>query len=121
MAKGISNTSRTLSYIREQGWRAEKVEYWNSFSKTRKDLFGFIDIVAMGEGKIIAIQSCGSSFSAHDKKIREDERCGPLALNWMESGGRLILIGWRKVKLKRGGKAMRWEPRVKEYSVDDLK
>ena len=117
MAKGISNTSRTLEYIRSQGWEADKVEQWNPYSKTRKDLFGFIDIVAMGENKIIGIQSCGQAFSEHDKKILES----PLALKWLEVGGKLLLIGWRKVKLKRGGKAMRWSPRVKKYTQDEFK
>jgi len=32
----------------------------------------------------------------------------------------LILIGWRKVKLKRGGKAKRWSPRIKEYTEVDF-
>jgi hypothetical protein len=59
MAKGISNTSRTLEYLRQQGWVVGKVErfiqYAGKYGK-RMDLFGFIDLVAMGEGSIIAIQ-----------------------------------------------------------------
>ena len=123
MAKGISNTSRTLEYIRSQGWVADKVEQFNAYAGKfgqRKDMFGFGDIVAMGENSIIAIQSCGQSFSEHDKKITEDERVAPLALKWIQSGGRLMLIAWRKVKLKRGGKAMRWQPRIREYTLADF-
>lgn len=122
MAK-ISNTSRTLEYIRNKGWIADKVEQFNSYAGKfgqRKDMFGFADIVALGEKSIIAIQSCGQAFSEHDKKITEDENVAPNALLWLECGGRLILIGWRKVKLKRGGKAMRWQPRIKEYTIDDF-
>ena len=121
--KGISNTSRTLNYIREQGWVADKVEQWNQYAGKfgqRKDMFGFADIVAMGENSIIAIQSCGQAFSEHDRKILQDEFVAPNALKWIECGGRLILIGWRKIKLKRGGKAMRWSPRIKEYKKDDF-
>ncbi len=120
---GISNTSRTLNYIREQGWVADKVEQFNPHAGKfgqRKDMFGFGDIVAMGENSIIAIQSCGQSFSEHQKKILEDEIVAPNALRWLECGGRLILIGWRKVKLKRGGKAMRWSPRIQEFQVSDF-
>ena len=119
----ISNTSRTLEYIRSQGWIADKVEQFNPHAGKfgqRKDMFGFGDVVAMGENSIIAIQSCGQSFAAHDRKIREDETVAPNALLWVQNGGRLILIGWRKVKLKRGGKAMRWQPRIKEYSEEDF-
>ena len=44
-----------------------------------------------------------------------------MALTWIEKGGGLMLIGWRKIKLKRGGKAMRWAPRIKYYKADDFK
>ncbi|MEW8420259.1 MAG: hypothetical protein AB2669_16605 [Candidatus Thiodiazotropha endolucinida] len=119
----ISNTSRSLEYIRSQGWVADKVEQFNPHAGKfgqRKDMFGFGDIVAMGEGSIIAIQSCGQAFSEHHRKITEDENVAPNALLWIKNGGRLILIGWRKVKLKRGGKAMRWSPRIKEYTEEDF-
>jgi len=117
--KGISNTSRTLEYIRSQGWIADKVEQFNPYAGKfgqRKDCFGVLDILALGEGSIIGIQSCGQAFSEHDKKILEI----PEALKWLECGGRLLLIGWRKVKLKRGGKALRWSPRIKEYGLADF-
>jgi len=123
MSKGISNTSRTLEYLRSQGWIADKVEQFNPYVGKfgiRKDMFGFGDIVAMGENSIIAVQSCGQSFSEHHLKITQDENVAPKALLWLKNKGRLILIGWRKVKLKRGGKAMRWSPRIKEYSIDDF-
>ena len=123
MAKGISNTSRTLEYIRSQGWIADKVEQFNPYAGEfgrRKDMFGFADIVALGENSIIAIQSCGQAFAEHDRKILEDEKAAPNALLWLQNGGRIILIGWRKVKLRRGAKAMRWKPRIKEYKIKDF-
>ena len=119
----ISNTSRTLEYLRQQGWVADRVELFNPHAGKfgqRKDMFGFGDIVAMGEGSIIAVQSCGQAFSEHHKKITEDEKVAPNALLWIQNGGRLMLIGWRKVKLKRGGKAMRWKPRIREYKTKDF-
>ncbi len=123
MAKGISNTSRTLQYIRSQGWVADKVEQFNPYAGRvgqRKDMFGFGDIVAMGENSIIAIQSCGQDYAGHFRKITEDEKVAENALLWIENGGRLLLIGWRKVKLKKGGKAMRWSPRIKEFERGDF-
>ncbi len=123
MAKGISNTSRTLEYIRSQGWTADKVEQFNPYAGKfgqRKDMFGFADIVALGENSIIAIQSCGQAFTEHDRKIREDEIAAPNALKWIQCGGRIMLVAWRKVKLHRGGKALRWSPRIKEFTMEDF-
>jgi hypothetical protein len=116
---GISNTSRTLEYLRSQGWDADRVEQYNPYAGKfgqRKDLFGIIDIVALSEHGITGVQSCGTSFSEHDKKILES----PFALKWLEKKGALMLIGWRKVKLKRGKKAMRWSPRIKMYTINEF-
>ncbi len=119
MTKGISNTSRTLRYIREQGWDAGKVEQFNPYAGRfgkRKDLFGIIDIIAITEKGITGIQSCGQSFADHDRKILSE----PMGLKWLENGGALILIGWRKILLRRGAKAMRWCPRIREYKIEDF-
>ena len=115
----LSPTQRTLKYVRSQGWEADIVERFNPHAGKfghRKDLFGVIDIVALTEKGIMGIQSCGQSFAEHDRKILESE----LALGWVDAGGNLMLMGWRKTKLKRGGKAMRWTPRIKEYVREDF-
>ena len=120
MAKGISNTSRTLEYIRSQGWIADKVEIFNPYAGKwgqRKDFLGFADIIACGENSIIAIQSCGQAFNEHDKKILDSTH----ALKWLECGGRIIIIGWRKVLKTRGGKLKVWSPRIKEYKIEYFK
>ena len=122
MAKGISNTSRTLEYLRSQGWIADKVEQFNPYAGRygqRKDMFGFGDIVAMGEGSIFAIQSCGQAFAEHHRKLTEDEVVAENVYLWLKNGGKLLLIGWRKVKLRPGAKAMRWKPRIREYTLKD--
>jgi len=116
----ISNTSRTLKYIRQMGWEADIVEQFNAYAGrfgVRKDLFGIIDIIALTEHGITGIQSCGQAFAEHNRKILDS----PLSLKWIESGGTLMLIGWRKLKLKRGGKALRWTPRIKIYHIEDFK
>ena len=123
---GKTNTQRTLEYLRKEGMECCIAERWIINPKhpaggIRRDLFGFADLVALGENSIIAVQSCGQAFSEHHKKITQDEYVAPNALKWLECGGRLMLIGWRKVKLKRLGKAMRWQPRIKEYSLEDFK
>jgi hypothetical protein len=94
----------------------------------RKDLFGFIDIIALDPGRgVTAIQSCGQSFSSHLEKIMDSE-CTEYVIEWLKHGKcecgkqltHLELWSWRKVKVKRGGKAMRWSPRVQEITLEDF-
>ena len=115
----MTNTSRTLKYLRDDGWEAGMVERFLSFAGKhgrRVDLFNIIDIIAMDNWNILGVQSCGKSFSEHNRKIL----ASPMAIMWLECGGLLWLVGWRKLKLKRGGKAMRWRPRVKKYELKEF-
>ena len=119
----ISPTQRTLAELRRLGRRAEIVEKWQINPRHpaggyRKDLFGFIDIICLDpERGIIGVQSCGQNFSEHSKTIMDSDVTQDV-LEWIKCGGALELWGWRKVKIKRGGKAMRWEPRIAEYKLD---
>ena len=63
-----SPTSRSLEVLREQGYTVEVVEKWNSFTKTKKDLFGFIDILAIKRDETLAVQATASGVSARLKK-----------------------------------------------------
>ena len=126
MAKGLSNTQRTLRALRQEGYICGMVERFNPYagamlpsgrrSGIRQDLFGFLDIVAIMPKGICGIQSCGQAFAEHDRKILGNE----FAPEWLKAGGHIELWGWRKVKKKRGGKQMIWSPRVKVYSLVDF-
>ena len=122
MVKGISPTQRTLRELRAQGRIAGIVERWNAHAGKfgqRSDLFGFIDIICLDPIKgIVGIQSCGQAFNEHLKKITQEKN--EEVYEWLRCGGKIELYGWRKVKLKRGGKAMRWQPRIKEITLEDL-
>lgn len=97
------------------------VEKWNAFAGAhgqRKDVWGFGDLLAVepGEQGAMLIQCCaGSGYSEHAHKIADE--CGEAAATWLRAGNRIELHAWRRVKLKRGGLAMRWTPRV--ATVDD--
>lgn len=104
--------------MREQGRICGIVEKFNRFGGDfgiRQDLFGFIDIIAIDPvNGIIAIQSCGQSFKAHcDKLITERNEA---VYEWLKHA-KLELWGWRKVKLSRGSKAMRWRPRIADIEL----
>jgi len=127
MAKGLSATQRTLRELRNQGRIVDVCERWMVNPKHpaggfRKDLFGFIDLIALDpERGIVAVQSCGQSFAAHLRKITDSE-CTEFVIEWLKSPSRpkLELWSWRKIKKTRGGKAMVWRPRVKEITIEDL-
>ena len=115
-----THTERTYKYLKDLGleWGStfDKAEHWNQWSKTRKDLFNTIDIVVLYNG-IIGLQVCGSDWQEHIRKIEENES----TKHWLNQGGRLVLMGWRQLKVKRGGKAMKWTPRFAEFFIIDDK
>lgn len=100
-----SPTQRTLKYLRDQGYRAAVVEHWNPFAHVRQDLFGIIDVVAIGKGITIGVQ-CTSygNGSARVKKIAEAE-----ATPWLrEANWQLEVHEWTKGK--------RGPPRITDVS-----
>jgi len=119
MSKGLSPTQRTLRALRQEGYICGIVERFNAYAGPygiRQDLFGFLDIVAIKPIGICGIQSCGSDFASHDRKIKGNEA----APEWLKAGGSIELWAWRKVKRVHGGTAMVWKPRVREYTEEDF-
>lgn len=119
----MTPTQRTMRELRNQGRKCAIVEKFNTFVGKygiRQDLFGIIDIIALDPQRgVIGVQSCGQDFSGHWKKITIEHNQD--AYDWLTTpGAKLELWGWRKIKVKRGGKAMRWEPRIKEITLEDL-
>lgn len=121
----LSPTQRTLRELRNQGRIVDTVERWIANPKYpgggfRKDLFGFIDLICLDpQFGIIGIQSCGKDFKGHIDKILDSE-CTENVIEWMKCGGQVEVWGWRKVKLKRGGKALIWKPRIAEIRWDGV-
>ena len=114
-----SYTQRTLAWLRQQGLIVDIAERFNTWAGGKHDLFGFIDIVALDleGGKIIGVQSTGPSGHAeHRRKILAE----PRAVAWLRSGGRIWLVSWRKLLVKRGGKARTWQPRKEDIILFDF-
>ncbi len=116
----MSPTQRTLKANKDLGRMCGIVERFNRFGGPhgiRQDLFGFIDIIAVDSDKgIVGIQSTGSAFSQHIHKMLEE--CQEPLARWLVEA-EVELWGWRKVKLKRGGKAIRWKPRIADFYLKD--
>src|SRR5574341_1494009 len=68
-----SPTQRSLKLMRERGFYAEVVEHWNQWARKRKDLFGFIDVLCLGDtGDLVGVQSTSASnISARVRKITD--------------------------------------------------
>lgn len=121
MAKSkMSPTQRTIRALKQNGMHCGIVEKFNPHvgeHGIRQDLFGFIDAIALDASGIIGIQCCaGSGHASHRTKILENE----YAPEWLKSGGKIQLWSWSKKKLKRGGKAERWMPRLEEFTITDF-
>lgn len=120
---GLSPTQRTLKYYKDLDCftRIGQVERWIPGRNIRKDYLDIIDFIALDPATgVVGIQSTGQDFAGHLRKLTEEKADNTRA--WLETPGTsLILIGWRKIKVKRGGKAMKWEPRIKHITLEDLK
>lgn len=88
-------TSRTLKYLRSMGHLCEVVEKWNHITHTRKDLFGFIDIISIDQCDTVYGWQATSTgnIQSRIKKIREHENYSRVA-----AAIPLRVIGWKKYK-----------------------
>ena len=128
----MTPTQRTLRRLKNQNLKAAIVEKWIPFGirrdgsgkiigrGVRRDLFGIIDIIALDINRgVIGIQSTGQDFAGHHRKLtlEKKEEC----IQWLLTpGSHLELWGWRKLKVNRGREAIRWEPRIKVYTIADF-
>ena len=94
MAK-TSPTQRTLKALRKHYDVVWITEHWNHFARKRQDLFGIIDIVALGPGYTLGVQcTTFDNRLARVKKIKESGMLPRLS----EANWRVQVWGWKKVK-----------------------
>jgi len=88
-----SPTKRTLAEMRKRGFFCTVVERWNSFTKQRVDLFGFVDVLCLGENEIIGVQATDfTSVSKRIAKIADHENTAAVR----KAGIRILVHGWGK-------------------------
>jgi hypothetical protein len=99
----------TKQSLLAEGYMVAKVEHWNHFAHIRQDLWGF-DFLAIGHGRIIGVQTTTKhNLAARIKKLF----LLPSTMVWLESGGKIILHGWYKVK-------NRCQKRVVELTIESI-
>jgi hypothetical protein len=89
----VNHNQRVMKRLRNEGYCAEVVERWDSFSRRRHDLFGFIDVLAVGNGLTLAIQvTSRSNMSSRRNKMR----AAPELQAMCDAGWRVELWGFDK-------------------------
>ena len=130
-----SPTQRTLAECRRRGWIADVTERWITVPNhpaggKRKDLFGFVDVVAIGDRTdveeyrhrtfaesladdrsrtFVAIQATsGSNGAARVKKIQNE--CSEALEAWLAAGGIVEVWAWKRYAKPVDRKY--WRPRI---------
>jgi hypothetical protein len=91
-------TLRSRKLLESQGYTVATVEHYNAYTKRKNDLYGCIDLLAIGNEETLAIQvTSKSNMSARIHKI-EDAAALP---EMLRSKWRVIVHGWAKNKSNR--------------------
>ena len=102
-----SPTSRALDVCRDKlGWTACVVEKFNSFTKQRKDAFGFGDLLVChpSVGCVLLQVTSGANHASRETKIESE--CATEAMAWIASGGGIQV--WSFSKKGAAGKRKLW-------------
>lgn len=106
-----STTQLSLKLMRGRGYVCEVTERWNSFTKTKHDLFNFIDILCIRKGEIVGVQTTSRGhISDRKKKIVALDTFFPV----IDAGITIVIHGWEK------NKSNRWECKEVEVSAIDF-
>lgn len=136
---------RSLRYLRALGYRAEVCEKFiakvegkgqqQRFSGGyRKDLFGFVDILAFRDScshfgpeyqPTLAVQTTSrQQIAPHLRKFRGDPEIARLIREWLAIPGRgLVIHGWEAVEVRnksRPGTRVEWRVTERWVSAEDL-
>jgi hypothetical protein len=107
----VSPTARTLRLLRRSGYVCDVCERWIAQAGVRRDLFGFIDVLAISrrEPGILAIQATSlANVSARLAKAKSR----PELKVWLQSA-RFEVWGW-------GKRGKHWQVRRVAVSAEDL-
>jgi hypothetical protein len=74
-----------LKLLRSEGWYADSVDYWDSFTRRTKDLYNCIDVLAVGPEGTIAVQvTSRGNMSSRRKKVLAADAWQPMVdANWI--------------------------------------
>lgn len=103
---GLSPTQLSIRHLRTEGYTVEIVERWNPHTRTRHDLFGVLDLLALRGAETLGVQTTSNgNVAARVRKIAESQHIAALR----EAGWTLHVHGWAK-------KGNRWQLRMVDVS-----
>lgn len=100
-SKNQSPSSRTLQALKRLGWHPATVEKYNHHTRTKNDLYGFIDIIAIhpDTGQVLAVQvTSGANVANRVTKITTE--CEPELRMCLKAGWLVEAHGWRELQGK---------------------
>lgn len=114
-----SPTARTLKELRRLGYRCQVVEQTVPHTFIKRDLFGFIDIIAVGSSsdgrKTLAVQATtGDHVAERLAKIRTS--CLSALKDCLWAGWRVEVWGWAKQGAR--GERKTWQVRRVRLTMD---
>ena len=83
------------AWLEGQGYRVAKVEHFNSFTKRKHDLFGFVDFLAVGHGETVAIQATSRQ---HVGERVTKARAQAALPDLLAAGWKVAVVGFEKGK-----------------------
>ena len=102
----LSPTALTLRELRKEGWTAQVVEHWVPGANVRRDLLGFIDVLALRGDTTLAVQATSAdNVAARIHKIADHPNLPAVR----EAGWVIQVHGWAK-------KDRRWVCRIVDIS-----
>ena len=111
-----STNALTKRWAEGNGWACGTVQQF--YGGRRHDLFGIADSVILTASRVIFAQNCSyGSLKAHRDEISS---CYPAIAMILHGGCRIMLVEWRRKKVKRGGKriARQWWCRTQDMLED---
>ena len=94
-----------MARLRRDGYLVGVVEKWNSFTRTRSDLFGIADLLALRTGETLAVQATSLTNVSH--RVAKINANGFLP-RLLDAGWRVQIHGWSRTETGR------WTVRVVE-------
>jgi hypothetical protein len=100
-----TNYTKINKLLKDQGYIVSKVEQYNKFSQHKKDLFGFIDILAIKPGEILGIQATGWTFhGSHANNYLNNPKISKNIEIWLSTGAKFEIWAYnnetKKFKIK---------------------